>query len=156
DAGVEGLEPGGQFLLAPGWQRRVDVAPLVRVGREVVVLGRPARVVVLHVERVGEAQGLVARGLAGEVILLVWVAVAGRAVVLDQGHVAPAGREARPQQPGEAAALDLRPDADAGELLEGRPQVDVGRQLGDRRTGRDARAGDHQRHADVVVPRALL
>ena len=55
----------GQRGLALRRQRRVDVAPLERVAREVVVLGRVGRVVVLHVQRVGEPQRGVGRRVAG-------------------------------------------------------------------------------------------
>src|SRR4051794_5503812 len=74
DARAHLREPRRQLLLALGRQLVVDVALLVGVRREVVVLGRPRRVVVLDVERLGEAQRVVARRLAGEVVLHVGVA----------------------------------------------------------------------------------
>lgn len=56
---------------------------LVRVGFEVVVLWWLAWVVVGYVECVCEVQCVVVRWFACEVILLVWVVVAGWFVVFD-------------------------------------------------------------------------
>ena len=120
-----------------GRQRRVDVAPLERVAREVVVLGRGRRVVVLHVERVGEAQR--ARSSAGCPGAALRVRIAGgrvRAAVLDQRHVAPARRRLPAQERRPGCGPRRAADRRAGELLERRPQVDVGGHALDR----DARA----------------
>ena len=132
-----------------------QVVQLVRIGRGVVVLLKPARVP--HVERGGGADRLVGRRVSRLEGLPVGVVRREvRAVMLDEDSERPADRILPVPQPGQAVTVDAGRDRQARERLERRRQVDAGRELADVPAGRDARAAHDQRHLDVGVEGGLL
>ena len=76
--------------------------------------------------------------------------------MLDEDSEPPADRILPVPQPGQAVTVDPGRDGQAREALERRGQVDAGRQLAGVAAGRDVRAADDQRHADVGLEGGLL
>src|SRR5947207_5288281 len=125
---VEGGEP------ARGEPRR-EVAQLVRVGPEVVVLALAVRV--FEVRAVREAKRLVRGRIAAAGLGRVGIVRCDiGAVVLDEGGVAPGRDGTSSQQRQEALAVDARRNGCTGEPDEGGVKVDVLRDAVDGRARR--------------------
>ncbi|MEU0563711.1 hypothetical protein [Dactylosporangium sp. NPDC006015] len=118
---------------------------------------RPLAVVVFDVGVGRRAQRLIGGRHAVAGILHVRVVDAGAwAVVLNERAGAPRCGLSAGEQGEKAAAVDVACDGRVSDALERGGKVDVLHDLGAARAGRDAGAGDHQRHDDVMVERGLL